>query len=149
MAISLKDKKAAVKPFSLELDGETITGTFRPGVVTFGWSRKLQNIGRPESPEVSTRKIGGEKASGSKPSDIIIQDAVPDTDKALIAKILEVVASWDVEYEPGEPVPLTEDGLMDVPTEILTQTLQGVIKAASGQGEAAAGPQPPISADFS
>jgi len=142
MPISTKVRKQQqVKPFAIDIDGETLAGTFRPGVVTFGWSRELQNIGKATK-DTEDSPVDGGTAAKAVPDD-------PATDKALIGKILELVASWDLEDEPGQPLPLTEDALMDVPTSILTATLRGVIKAASDQGEAQAGTTPAKSADFS
>lgn len=42
------------------------------------------------------------------------------------------VESWDLSWdEGGEPIPLTVDGLKDVPTDILSLVLKAVSEAAS------------------
>ena len=149
MPISLKTKKSVVKPLTITIDGEPLALAYRPGAVTFGWSRALQNIGKP-SEKKPDPVLQVAEAVGLDTADYIppAPDEDRGTDKALIGKILEVVTSWDLEYEPGQPVPLTEDALMDVPTEILTAVLRGV--ATAGQpGEAEAGQTPATSADFS
>ena len=117
--LKVNDRKAQTRPFAIDIDGETLAGEYRPAVVTFGWSRSLQAIGSAAEP-----------------------------DKEIVQKILSAVDSWDLEYEPGQPVPLTEEALMDVPTDILLAVIGEVAKAGL-PGEPQAGQTPAPSADFS
>ena len=117
--LKVNQHKTVTRPFETEIGGELLAGEYRPAVVTFAWSRSLQNIEKAEQP-----------------------------DKEIVQKILSAVDSWDLEYEPGQPVPLTEDALMDVPTDILLAVI-GEVANAGLPGEATAGQTPAPSANFS
>ncbi len=114
MPFVLSKKKDTTRPKLIDIDGETIALQFRPAKLTFAFDKALREMSGPEPEEM------------------------------LAEKILEVVADWDLESEPGEKVPLTVDALMDVPSEILMAVLRGVRSAGSPP------PTPPSSsADFS
>ncbi len=117
MAVIVSKRKEVTKPFSVTLDdGEVVAGTYRPALLTFEFDREMRLMYKED-----------------------------ESEKGLCEKLVQVVASWDVEGEPGEPLPLTVDALMDVPSDIMFAVIRGV-RSAGGPPA----PTPPAtSASFS
>jgi hypothetical protein len=63
-------------------------------------------------------RIGGEVIEfGYKPG--VITQAFLNDPRPMTASLPEVIADWNLEIKAGEPVPITEDGLKMVPTDVL------------------------------
>ena len=67
MPVCLEKIKATTAPLVVKIGSEKLTLSYRPAVVTFAWSRSLSAVSEAEKP-----------------------------DEAIVQKILEAVASWDL-----------------------------------------------------
>lgn len=102
MAIRLSARRAIVKPLAIDVDGETLNVQYRPGAFTPEFDRSARQLETSSDPETG-----------------------------LGAMFCSVVASWDLEGDDGQPVPLTPESLMTVPTDILIAVLGAMRKALS------------------
>jgi hypothetical protein len=88
--------KRSTKRLTVEIGDVAIELSYRPAVVTPRWQKA---------------------AAAAKDGDI---------DTGLLVPMCQLVAGWDLENDDGTPVPLTPEGLQDIPAQALLAILQAV-----------------------
>ncbi len=107
MPIRLSDLKTKSTTFTFDFLGEAVTITYRNGVITPEWE--------------SRRELTDPSRQA----------------QATVLALSEIVASWDVLGDDGQPVPVTVETLTPMPLQFLNRVLEEVMadmrpKARSG-----------------
>jgi hypothetical protein len=80
------------------------------------------------------------------------RSAAADNVDAMVKDLLDVLTSWDILDDAGQPVPLSADILLDLPAKALGNLIEGMSTAAQpsdAEGEASSVPSPELSTDSS
>lgn len=97
----LSELVANEAPATIPLDLGSVSVVYRPRVLTPNWEAG----------------VGAAEREG-------------DHERSIYGPIRDLVVSWDLQREDGEPYELTSEGLADVPRSVLQSVLIGVILAA-------------------
>lgn len=96
--MDLSKAKKATRTVKGEVSGEPFTVTYKPNVLTMGEWYRLQRGQENESPD----------------------------DSFIVQYLLMVADIWDLTYDGKKPIPITKEGLADVPMSILSALLTAI-----------------------
>lgn len=106
MAATLKTLRSKTKSLAIDIDGETITVQYTPR----GYTAEIE--------DQIMAALGENRPSAM-----------------MIPAMLALVMKWDLSEEKGKPpIPLTPEGLRDVPTEILGEIVNAVTEDMNPKG---------------
>lgn len=67
--------------------------------------------------------------------------------RVMVNTIAPLITEWDLQKAPGEPWPLTLDGILDLPDGWMNAIVMGWIKAINGTADPTGAPQEPDAQD--
>lgn len=131
----ISDAISPSTPLAIPFAGDAVLNIeYRNSSVTLAQMEKM--LADAEEAVESTNEQEANKGTSDKDQIAQMRQRVEKAKKNLIGQITDMVTLWDLTEDDGETViPLTEDRLKDVPTNVFTAIIKAVRRDQQADGE--------------